>query len=560
MTPFWRNPFLRSRYLLAIVAGLLLASAFPKIGIAGFAWIGPGLMVLAASGKTGIETFRIGFVAGLAYQLASLHWLLLIPYRWLGVPFGPALGWLALGAYLALYPAVWVWLVDRLRRASTAAISSGGKLNESHRPFNGLTASPETWIQRFLWCLGGAAVWVALEMIQARFLSGFPWNLLGASQYQMLPLIQIASVTGVSGISFVVVWISLALVSAAMLLIRNPGTRSVWVGEILLPVLVVAGMFHLGLRHLRQDAPEGGRILRVTMVQPSIPQTLIWDESNDDTRFSELLRLSDQAVTSQRTDLLIWPEAAVPKLFRYDRETFEAVTGLARKHKIWMIIGADDAEPKRTPGKEAGAYYYNSSFLINPEGNVLGEYRKRNLVIFGEYIPLLNWLPFLKFFTPIEGGFTPGDRAGAFELPDLGATASLLICFEDVFPTLARNSVGPDTDFLVNLTNNGWFGESAAQWQHAASAVFRAVENRLPLIRSANNGLTCWVDANGQIREILRDTTGGVYGPGALTIEVPLTHGSDVSSTFYNRNGDWFGWGCTALAVIFLVQQFRRAR
>ena len=125
----------------------------------------------------------------------------------------------------------------------------------------------------------------------------------------------------------------------------------------------------------------------------------------------------------------------------------------------------------------------------------MARYIKRKLVIFGEYVPLADWLPFLKYLTPIQGGFTPGRRPVSFPLPGLRAKTSVLICFEDIFPHLVREHVDDDTDFLVNLTNNGWFGESAAQWQHAANAVFRAVENGLPLVRCANNGLTCWVDA-----------------------------------------------------------------
>jgi apolipoprotein N-acyltransferase len=125
----------------------------------------------------------------------------------------------------------------------------------------------------------------------------------------------------------------------------------------------------------------------------------------------------------------------------------------------------------------------------------------------------------------------------------------VLICYEDVFPQLGRDSVGPDTDFLVNLTNDGWFGEGAAQWQHAATAVFRAVENRVPLVRCTNTGLTCWMDAWGRMRDIFHDAKGSVYGEGFLTVQIPLLSPAERGGpTFYNQHGDWFGWSCMAIA------------
>jgi len=344
-------------------------------------------------------------------------------------------------------------------------------------------------------------------MVLTRLFSGFPWDLLGTSQYQMLPLIQICSFTGVYGLSFLIVWVSLALLSAALMLVRRPASRSIWIAEICLPIITVAIAFNFGFRQVKHAASPA-RTLRVTFVQPSIPQTLIWDQTKDQERFQDLIHLSEQALTN-RTDLLLWPESGIPKLLRWDKDTFQAVTGLARKHHVWLIVGADDME-LGAGGKTRE--FYNSSFLINPEGELIKGYKKRSLVIFGEYVPLERWLPFMRFFTPIPGGFTAGDRAANFELTDLKVKTSPLICFEDIFPQLARDCAEEDTDFLVNMTNDGWFGEGAAQWQHASSALFRAVENRLPLLRCTNTGLTCWVDAQGRLRQICRDNRGAVYG------------------------------------------------
>ncbi len=201
--------------------------------------------------------------------------------------------------------------------------------------------------------------------------------------------------------------------------------------------------------------------------------------------------------------------------------------------------------------------YFNSSFLISPEGRLVGTYRKQNLVILGEYVP--RWLPFLKYFTPIEGGFTPGNTAVTFELTNLEVKTSVLICFEDVFPHVARQAAREDTDFLVNLTNNGWFGEGAAQWQHAASALFRAIENDLPLLRCSNNGLTCWVDARGRVRQLFQDNEGSVYGAGVMTADIPLLAlGGKRRPTFYHRHGDGFGWGCVGVAALTLAWRLAR--
>jgi apolipoprotein N-acyltransferase len=522
----------------AILAGLLLAAAFPKIGIAGFAWIAPGLMLAAALGAEGWESFRIGYVAGLAHYLASLYWLLLIPYRWHGIPLGPAAGWLALGAFLALFPATWVWIM------------SPGQ-NEGH-------LLPASWSGRILWSLSGATAWVALEMIVARIFGGFPWNLLGNSLFRMTPLIQVSSITGIYGVSFLIVWTSLSILSAAVRLLRAPAMRSVWLAEIFLPILTVAILFAFGSHQIMQS-PTSTRTIKVGFVQPSIPQTLIWDESNDDERFRDLLQLSEQALTN-KIDLLLWPEAAVPKKLRYDKETYHAVTVLAREHHVWMIIGADDAEARSGAKSVEDIDFYNSSFLINPEGRIVRGYRKRALVIFGEYIPLEHVLPLFKWFTPAQGSFTRGERAIPFELDTLQVKTSVLICFEDTFPHLAREYVEPDTDFLVNLTNNGWFGEGAAQWQHAAAALFRTVENRRPLLRCANNGLTCWVDEYGRIRDIFRDAQGTIYGPGYMTVEIPLSSPGGRTTTFYNLHGDVFGWSCVAITGLMLISRFARRK
>lgn len=544
---FLNELFLRSGYLLAIIAGLLLAAAFPNLGIAGFAWVAPGLMLVAALGQSGGDAFRIGYVAGISFWLASLSWLLLIP-----VAGFPILGWVALSAFMALYFAVWTWLL-------TGKIGVG------------------TWARRNLWALAGAATWVGLEMIRARFLGGFPWNLLGTSQFQLTPLIQIASVTGVYGVSFLVVWVSLSLFSAVRAIFSKPDSRFAWQPEVFLPLLVVAILFAAGSLQMRtppatNDAPAP---LRITLIQPSVPQNMIWDTGANSNRFQQLLALTETALTN-KTDLLIWPEAALPD---FDNASYAAITNLVRTHHVWMIFNADDVVWRPGAKNQNDYDVFNAAFLFDPDGKFVSVYHKQKLVIFGEYIPLVRWLPFVKWFTPIQGGYESGDKPGSFELerrpparpeinvislnvgPEAGAPikAAPLICFEDMFPQTARDSARDDTDFLVNLTNDGWFGEGAEQWQQAAAGIFRAVENGLPLVRSCNNGVTCWIDAHGRVRQIFKDATGRIYGPGWLTMELPLPT-EKLAPTFYNRHGDWFGWGCVVVTAGILIRRIWAAR
>jgi apolipoprotein N-acyltransferase len=247
-------------------------------------------------------------------------------------------------------------------------------------------------------------------------------------------------------------------------------------------------------------------------------------------------------------------------MLRYDQETFQAVTNLAERHRLWLIIGSDDAEPRPNASNPDEANYFNSSFLVSPQGLLEGRYKKRNLVMFGEYVPFQHWLPFLKYLTPIQGGFTPGTNREPFVLSNLGVKTQVLICFEDIFPQLARSEMEPDTDFLVNLTNDGWFGNSAAQWQQAVSALFRAVENRVPLLRCANNGLTCWVDNFGRFVQILGYGQHNVYAQGTMTVEIPLLDKAErPPRTFYTRHGDWFGWSCCGLGAGWLLLRLSKS-
>jgi apolipoprotein N-acyltransferase len=344
------------------------------------------------------------------------------------------------------------------------------------------------------------------------------------------------------------------------MIFAKPDSRFAWQPEVFLPLLAVAVIFAVGSFKMHRQVPAGSN-LRVTLIQPSVPQTMIWDDTENTNRFRQLLMLSENALTNQ-SDLLIWPESALPE---FNDDSLTAITNLIRTHHVWMIFNADDAVWRPNPKDKNDFDVFNAAFLFDPDGNCAAIYHKQRLVIFGEYVPLARWLPFLKWFTPITGGYEAGNFPVQFEInlartpreplievsnvssaasPCQTIKTSPLICFEDIFPQTARAAVRDDTDFLVNLTNDGWFGQSAQQWQHMANAVFRAVENGVPLVRCTNN----------VVREIFKGQTGDVYGVGSMTVQIPLPS-EKLAPTFYNRHGDWFGWSCVMVAaVIFLFR------
>lgn len=523
---------------MATLSGLAVALSFPQPGLAGLAWIAPAGLLFAALGRSPAGAFRIGYLGGFAQQLVGLGWLLAIPF-----PGGNVAAWLALSAYVALYQGLWVMLSLALIGTRRPDSTPGGWLEHA----DGLLNLP--LIRRILWPLLCAANWAGLEIIQSHFLSGFPWNMLGTSQYSMTPVIQIASFTGVYGVSFLLVWTAVSLGMALLSITRQPTARWGWMGDLRFPLLVVVIIGCMGMVRLTRQPGVPPTTLKVAMVQPSIPQELIWDEAADAERFNDVMRLSELALATG-PDLLIWPESAFA---RATRERYQAISSMISLHGAWMIFSSEDVAPHPSNADSADYDVFNAAFLLNPEGALDAIYHKQRLVIFGEYVPLSDWLPFLRKLTPIEGGFTPGRGPVTFRLKDPDVAASVLICFEDVFAHGARQHVHSGLQLFINLTNNGWFGEGSAQWQHAAAGVFRAVENGIPLVRATNNGLTCWIDGFGRLREWIGRESGDIYGPGFLTASVEIPP-PDRELTFYTRHGDVFGWTCAALLLLPLIR------
>lgn len=525
------NPETR-RYPLAAVVGLLWALAFPLPGWAGLAWIVPGGLFLATLGLPGIAAFRVGCVAGGVHYLVSLRWLLEMPH-WAG----SIAGWLALCGYCALFAGAWTWLTVLL---TPSRRWTGGEPSEDPWLSSSRQLAALSWLPRATLWLILAVGWVALEMLRARLFTGFAWNLLGVSHWRQAPLIQIAAVTGVYGVSFLICWVSLALTGALLVLMHRPQDRWGWTAETRFPLLVallVAGSGFwtvLGHRRNRDAAPQ---YIRLALIQPSVPQTLQWDPAADAASFAKILALSAQAL-ALKPDVLVWPEGS----FGLDDSTWPQITNLTTAAGASWIFNFTTYDAERHP--------LNSALWLDPAGQFRGQYDKRRLVLFGEYVPLERWLPFLRYVTPIGSSFAAGTEPVTMSLmpaaTNLPVGISPIICFEDTFPQGVRTHVLPGTDFLLELTNDAWFGDSSAQWQHAANAAFRAVENGVPLVRSANNGLSLWFDAAGLPHDLFGEG-GSVHQAGFQIVRIPV--GMARHSTYYGRNGDVFGWTCVGWTV-----------
>ncbi|MBM3900826.1 MAG: apolipoprotein N-acyltransferase [Verrucomicrobia bacterium] len=527
-------------WIAAGLAGLLAALAFPLPGWSGLAWVSPGLLLLAALGTSPGAAFRLGWFSGLVQFLVSLRWLLAIPF-----PSGAVAAWLALSLYCALYPALWtVWATMWIRRWTAAPDGGPVPWVSAASTLAGLPT-----VRRSALWLGLGLGAAGLEVIRGRFLTGFPWNFWGITQWKNLPLIQIASVTGIFGVTALVHWVSLGIAGSVLQLIRSTRQRTSWMSDLRLPVLVLLLVLAWGVRRLAVPRTEGVPV-SLALVQPSIPQTLIWDEGANPGRFGTVFALTRTALES-RPDVLVWPEGSLPDI---TRDQFESVTRETAKAGATWVFGTGFGREV-----EGRPEHYNAALLVDAQGRVVDRYIKRRLVIFGEYIPLENTLPFMRWLTPIGSSFTAGTRAAAFPLgPGRTVVASPVICFEDMFPETTRDHVSDTTGFLLELTNNGWFGEGSAQWQHTAGAVFRAVENGVTLVRCANNGLTCRIDPTGRVADLFQKD-GSVYGPGVLRIEV-AGRPKDQGPTWYRLRGDVFGITCAVVAVLGISVELLQRR
>ncbi len=491
---------LKSQLILSLVSGLVLTLAFPKIDMGWVAWIAMVPFLLAirkADTRTGC---LLGFVFGMAHNLGLIYWTAHTMHTYGHLPTVQAVGVLVLFAiclsgYQALFGATLSWL----------------------RP------GP------LLLTVLAPAAWVVLEILRARLFSGFPWALLGYTQYDHPWIIQMADLFGVYGISGLVM---LANTLGALALLH--WAERTWQDGVITRNLVVRGGICLAVALLCVNiygvmrmaavnrAVEQAPKAKVVVVQGNIDQAQKWDARFQMLTTVKYRRMSLEAA-KPGVDLVIWPETAAPFYFEDDSLLSKMVIQGIQDAHAHFIIGSPSHEED-----EKGRIYHNSAYLVNPKGKTIGKYDKVHLVPFGEYVPFKRWLPFIDKMVAEVGDFKPGRMGDTLSWPR--GKVGMLICYEIIFPGLSRAMVQNGARLLVNITNDAWFGRTSAAYQHLSMAVLRTVENRRYLARAANTGISGFIDPNGHIVQAT-----SLYTDTAVTEEVALL---DLH-TAYTRWGDW---------------------
>ena len=508
--------------LMAALSGLLLTAAFPKIDLSGLAWVAFVPLLWAVRDATPGEGFRRGMVFGIAHYLSLLYWLVptMTIYGHLPLP-------LAIGI-LFLFASVLSLLSTAPCIAALALVArSPGRL---------LVAFP--------------VLWTAFEFLRSFLFTGFPWGLLGYSQYRHLPLIQIADVLGVYGISALI-----ALAGVALFLVVAAVTGTAWQGYAITRrlaaggaaatlVLTAAAWSYGSLRieqvdRLTAAAPK----LRTAVIQGNIEQSEKWDPAFQAATIDKYLQLS-LSVRSQDPELIVWPESAAPFYFLAEGPPTRVVMQGVAAAGAHFLIGAPSFELKG--GRTAD--YFNSAYLVGP-GQILGKYDKAHLVPYGEYTPFKEYLPFLGKIVEHVGDFKAGPEGHTLSFG--GRKLGIQICYEVIFPELARAQVRNGAVLLLTITNDAWYGQTAGPYQHFSLAVMRAVENRRALARAANTGISGFVDPVGRVLD-----------PTPLEVEAAVVRPLPLlqAESIYTRAGDVLGWACLALSLLAAGYESRRTR
>jgi apolipoprotein N-acyltransferase len=387
--------------------------------------------------------------------------------------------------------------------------------------------------------LGLCGAWVLIEWTRTWFLGGFPWLPLSASQWQRPSVLQVAAYTGAWGVSFVLVAVNIGFTAYAHRLFREgeKGLRR-RSQEFFLALFLLL----VCLSFLVQDTHDRGRytepLFQVSFVQPNIPQNEKWDPARAPA-IREVLERGTEAASLAQPDLVLWPEAVLPLAVRGDAGARAWVEEVSRRIGSPLLLGSIATEP----GPDGEVLYQNGAFVVEPINGLQPRfYAKRRLVPFGEYIPLEGLLGWLRKVVPIGENFTPGDDPVPIVLTAGGRPIAVtaLICFEDTYPGLARDSAAFGGQVLVVLTNDGWFGERGAAYQHAAHSVLRAVETRRPVLRIGNAGWSGWIDEFGIIRYTALDDRESVYFRGTRTANISRDLRWVNQESLYVRRGDWF--------------------
>jgi len=501
--------------LLALVSAILLVISFPNVNQPWCAWVALVPWLLLLRNCPARAAFRWSYLIGVLFFLASMWWIIHVTL----------VGWLVLCAYLALYFALFGCFV--------AAVH--GPRSTVH----GLVVIP--------------AVWVSLEYLRSHLLSGLGWNLLAYSQTSWPELIQAAEWTGAWGVSYLIVLVNVAI---AGLLVKGHSLR-----RAVSHTATAAGcaLLAVGYGAWRMPQLAGTGAVRVAVVQGNIPQEEKWDDAHRGDILARYASLTNTAAET-KPSLIVWPETSVPGSLSIDEALTQQVIALARRLERPLLVGAPIPTIANTR-----VTLRNSAMLVDPEGALQQRYDKLHLVPFGEFVPFERVMPWLRNLLPPIGDFSPGRDFTVFHLrsrlkaegprsglepraSSLELQFSVLICFEDIFPELARRFVQRGAQLLLVITNDAWFGPTAAAYQHAQASTFRAVELRVPVARAANTGWSGCIDAAGRWIGSVRDSSGAeLFTEGTYTCDLPLGPGNSV----YRRWGDWFAGLCLLATLIW---------
>jgi apolipoprotein N-acyltransferase len=497
------------RHLASAVLGMLAAAALPPVDLVPL--LVPafsGLLWLSYGCRGSGQAFRLGWSFGFGFFLLGLYWISaalftdiasfwwLVPFAFFGFP-------AAFGVFSGISLLLLHWFGGR----GTARV------------------------------LGLAVAWTAGEWLRGHVLTGFPWNLVGYAWAGGFPgsiaMLQMASVTGIYGLSF------LTVIAAALpgllgrpLTIGRGGFRRL--APVLAAVLLIAVPAVFGALRLEESSDPAVPGVRLRLVQPSIPQTTKWDPVEQEANFRRLLALSAEPAAKPVTDI-IWPEAAATFYLNRDPVHRAEIAAVAPPHGL-VITGTLRTDP--APDKPE--HFWNSLLAIDRAGEIVGSYDKFHLVPFGEYVPLRGLLPIPAVAANVDFSTGPGPQT--LTVPGL-PPFSPLICYEIIFPDEVTDPARRP-DWLLTVTNDAWFGMSFGPFQHFAMARVRAVEEGLPMIRDANNGISGVVDSVGRV--VGRTDLDAI---GVLDVDLPTTG----SPTLYAESGDWVLFGilllCTPVAI-----------
>ena len=501
---------------LSALSGLLLAFSFPRFDWAPLALFALIPLYFAIHPLSPKKAALQGFTAGIVFYSVALSWVVntMVDYGHLPLPVAWAV-LLLLVAYLSAYLALFCGLAKYLTRGNPA----------------------------FFFLLT-PVLWTGLEYLRSTpEVLGFSWLSLGYSQYSKPELIQIAEFTGVYGVTALIVLVNSGLFYACHPEITHHSrfARLRWpvAGATLTVLLACWGYGNFTLKQYAEASNQAGAPLKVSLLQGNIKQEMKWDPRHSGEVLQRYFNLAEKAAQA-KPDLIVWPEAATPFYFGIEPEGTTRVLNHVAHTGVPALIGAPSAIRTENAAGKREVFYYNSAYFIDATGTPKGRYDKIHLVPFGEFVPFRKILFFVEKMVMAIGDFQRGDAYDVFEVK--GQPFGVNICYEIIFPDLVRQPVKNGARFLVNITNDAWFGRSAASYQHIAIAALRAVENRVPIVRAANTGITGIITADGTIHQPTELFTSAV-----VTGDI---HPRSGGPTFYTSLGDVFSWFCLALTFI----------